>query len=195
MQFCFKQNAVNLKEEKNNIDMLKNMFFLNPIRKQSVKSGSSKQRLIFSMRQMVIRFGTYFGFMNIDYTYVHGDKKRVFLGENCSTMNSIFNVISGEIHIGNDTILGHNCMLLTGTHNFKNGKRISLLKDAEEEETPKEGRDIVIGSGCFIGSGVTIIGPIKIGDNVIVASGSVVTKDVKDSCFVGGIPAKHIKDI
>jgi acetyltransferase-like isoleucine patch superfamily enzyme len=133
--------------------------------------------------------------MNIDYTYVHGDRKRVFLGNNCSTMNSIFNVISGSIYIGDNTILGHNCMLLTGTHNFKNGQRISLLENKEEEETPKTGRDIIIGEGCFIGSGVTIIGPIIIGNNVIVASGSVVTKDVKDSCFIGGVPAKFIKEL
>jgi len=171
------------------------MFFLNPIRKQSNVQYSSKQRLIFFLRQKISRFGTYFGFMNIDYTYVHGDRKRIFLGNNCSTMNSIFNVISGTIHIGDNTILGHNCMLLTGTHNFKNGQRISLLNDFTEEETPKSGRDIVIGQGCFIGSGVTVIGPVNIGDNVIIASGSVVTKDVLSNCFVGGVPAKHLKDL
>ena len=175
--------------------MFKNMFFLNPVRKQSIAGASFKQRLIFYLRQKIIYLGTYFGFMNIDYTYVHGDKKRVFLGSNCSTMNSIFNVISGEIHIGDNTILGHNCMLLTGTHNFKNGKRISLLDNSKEEETPKTGRDIIIGEGCFIGSGVTVIGPVNIGNNVIVASGSVVNKNIKDSCFVGGIPAKLIKKL
>lgn len=175
--------------------MFKNMFFLNQTRKQSIAEYSSKQRFIFFLRQKIINLGTYFGFMNIDYTYVHGDRKRVFLGNNCSTMNSIFNVISGSIYIGDNTILGHNCMLLTGTHNFKNGQRISLLENKEEEETPKTGRDIIIGEGCFIGSGVTIIGPIIIGNNVIVASGSVVTKDVKDSCFIGGVPAKFIKEL
>ena len=175
--------------------MFKNMFFLNPVRKQSIASASFKQRLIFSLRQKIINIGTYFGFMNIDYTYVHGDRKRVFLGNNCSTMNSIFNVISGNIYIGDNTILGHNCMLLTGTHNFKNGQRISLLENKEEEETPKTGRDIVIGEGCFIGSGVIIIGPVTIGNNVIIASGSVVNKNINSSCFVGGIPAKLIKKL
>jgi acetyltransferase-like isoleucine patch superfamily enzyme len=175
--------------------MFKNMFFLNPVRKQSIASASFKQRLIFSLRQKIINVGTYFGFMNIDYTYVHGNKKRVLIGENCSTMNSILNVISGSIHIGDNTILGHNCMLLTGTHNFKNGKRISLLDNHDEEETPKTGRDIIIGEGCFIGSGVSIIGPVTIGNNVIIASGSVVNKNINDYSLVGGIPAKLIKKL
>ena len=119
---------------------------------------------------------------------------RVKLGKNCSTMNSIFNVISGEIHIGDDTIFGHNCMVLTGTHNFKNGLRISLDSSSnEDDETPTDGRDIIIGSGCFIGSGVTIIGPVKIGNNVIVGSGSVVTKSIPNSTFFAGVPAKFIK--
>ena len=36
---------------------------------------------------------------------------------------------------------------------------------------------------------------IHIGNNVVVAAGAVVTKDVPDNCLVAGIPAKKIKDI
>ena len=110
-------------------------------------------------------------------------------------MNSIFNVVSGKIHIGDNTIFGHNCMLLTGVHNFKEGLRLSLIENSLEEETPKEGRDIQIGSGCFIGSGAIIIGPVKIGRNVIVGSGSIVTKSIPDSCFCVGNPARVIKNL
>jgi acetyltransferase-like isoleucine patch superfamily enzyme len=150
-------------------------------------------RIIHIFRQPFIEFATWLGFINIDYSYVHGDKNRLHLGENCSTTNTIFNVNSGDITIGNDTIFGHNCMLLTGTHEFFNGKRASLDKEALIDEVPINGRDILIGSGCFIGSGVTIIGPVKIGNNVIVGSGSVVVKDIADSCFVTGIPAKIMR--
>ena len=106
-------------------------------------------------------------------------------------MNTIFNVISGTIHVGDDTIFTHNCMVLTGTHNFVNGIR-GDLHNPPIPETPSEGRDIHIGTGCFIASGVIILGNVTIGDNVIVGSGSVVSKDIPGHCFAAGVPAKVI---
>ena len=174
--------------------MLKTNFILNSKRLDDSLKLNFKSRIVFKLKEKLRWVGIYLGFNNINYTYVHGNKMRVKLGKNCSTMNSIFNVISGEIHIGDDTIFGHNCMVLTGTHNFKNGLRISLDSSSnEDDETPTDGRDIIIGSGCFIGSGVTIIGPVKIGNNVIVGSGSVVTKSIPNSTFFFVLPAKFIK--
>ena len=42
---------------------------------------------------------------------------------------------------------------------------------------------------------VTILPGVTFGNNVVVAAGAVVTKDVLDNCVIGGIPAKKIKDI
>lgn len=39
------------------------------------------------------------------------------------------------------------------------------------------------------------IRPVIIGNNVVVAAGVVVTKDVPNNCVVGGIPARFIKTI
>ena len=53
-----------------------------------------------------------------------------------------------------------------------------------------------IGSRCFIGVNAIILPGISIGNEVIVGSGSVVTKDVPSNCIVAGNPAKIIrKDI
>ncbi|HFC92883.1 MAG TPA: acyltransferase [Leucothrix mucor] len=51
----------------------------------------------------------------------------------------------------------------------------------------------VIGSYCFIGCGSIILPNITIGDHVIVAAGSVVTKDVPSNCIVAGNPAKVLR--
>ena len=40
-----------------------------------------------------------------------------------------------------------------------------------------------------------ILPGVKIGNNVIIAAGAVVTKDVPDNCVVGGVPARKIKDM
>lgn len=52
---------------------------------------------------------------------------------------------------------------------------------------------IIIGNDCWIGSQVLIKGGVKIGDGSVVASGSVVTKDVPPYAIVGGNPAKIIR--
>ena len=51
----------------------------------------------------------------------------------------------------------------------------------------------VIGNNVFIGCGAKIIGNIKIGDNVLIGSNCVVTKDVPDGYTVVGNPAKMFK--
>ena len=168
--------------------MFNNNFFLNPKR---YEFSSLRERIVYYVKLPLVNVGLWLGFQNIEYSYVHGYKSRIKLGDNCSTMNTIFNVISGNIVVGNNTLFGHNCMVLTGTHEFHNGRRASL-NEPPEEETPDSGRDIIIGEGCFIGSGATIQGKVNIGNNVIVAAGAVVTRDIPDNCFTAGIPAKII---
>lgn len=51
----------------------------------------------------------------------------------------------------------------------------------------------VIENDVWIGFGVTILNGTHIGDGVIIAAGSVVTKDVEPYMIVGGVPAKPIR--
>ena len=54
---------------------------------------------------------------------------------------------------------------------------------------------IVIKRNAWIGAAATILPGITIGENAIVAAGSVVTKDVPSNTIVAGVPAKHVKNI
>lgn len=56
-------------------------------------------------------------------------------------------------------------------------------------------RDVVIGENCFIGGRSIIMPGVTIGNEVVVAAGSVVTKDVPDNVIVAGNPAKIIKPV
>ena len=47
----------------------------------------------------------------------------------------------------------------------------------------------------WIGGNVTILPGVTIGNNVVIAAGAVVTKDVPDNCIAGGVPAKVIQQI
>lgn len=53
----------------------------------------------------------------------------------------------------------------------------------------------VIGRKCFIGCNAIILPGIEIGDEVIVAAGSVVTKNIESNSLVAGNPARIIKKI
>lgn len=51
-----------------------------------------------------------------------------------------------------------------------------------------------IGERCFIGANAIIMPGVKVGDEVIVGSGAVVTKDVPSNCIVAGNPARILKE-
>lgn len=162
-------------------------FVYNPWRRDR---RSRRLRMSASLLLPITKIGLACGFQNIDYAYVHGNRERLHLGRRVSTMNTLFNVVGGEIYIGDDTLFSHNCQVLTGIHHFHNGTRASLQPDSSIAEVPLSGRDIRIGRGCFVGAGAIILGKVEIGDHVIVGAGAVVTKDIPSGCFVAGVPAQ-----
>ena len=56
-------------------------------------------------------------------------------------------------------------------------------------------KPVRIGNDVWIGGNVTILPGITIGNNVVVAAGAVVTKDIPDNTLVGGVLAKLIREI
>jgi serine O-acetyltransferase len=48
-----------------------------------------------------------------------------------------------------------------------------------------------LGNGCIVYAGATLIGPIHIGDNSIIAAGAVVVKDAPANSILKGVPAHH----
>ena len=86
----------------------------------------------------------------------------------------------GFRRIGRDSHIGKNCEILPMV---LLGKKKPILKQCP----------IVIGDNCYIGTGVTILGPVTIGNNVTIAAGAVVTKDIPNNCIVAGVPARIIK--
>ena len=105
--------------------------------------------------------------------------------------STMFNTRSGKIVIGSNCVFGEDVMLLTGKHNF-----ISDIVDEKDlHKVPEDGRDIIVGKNCYIGSGAIIVGKVTIGDYAVIGAGSVVTKDVEARTFYAGTPAKKIKDL
>lgn len=143
----------------------------------------------------VVRWMKYFEY---NTHFIDGDTKRVTIGVRCGLANTLFNTSSGSIVVGDACAFGYNVMLLTGRHNFIGGVRASRLNPdektwgGEDVEVPPNGRDILIGSGCWIASGVVVSGGVTIGENCIIAAGSVVVHSIPSGSIAAGIPAKVI---
>ncbi len=132
----------------------------------------------------------YISSLELSQPRVWGDRSRLHLEKSTIHVNDLLvNTRSGHVTIKEDCFFGHRCMLLTGTHDYKETgvKRLKAVPDS--------GRDIILERGVWLGSGVTVLGPVHIGENAVVAAGSLVTKDVPKDTIVAGRPAKPIKKI
>lgn len=89
-------------------------------------------------------------------------------------------------------IIGDNAMLAPGVHIYSATHPL----DPEERNSGKEyGKPVKIGNNVWIGGRSLIAPGVTLGDNVVVAAGSVVTKSFPDNVVIGGNPAKIIKYI
>ena len=79
------------------------------------------------------------------------------------------------IYIGDDSYIASGAIVFT--HDFSR----TLYKDT------------IIGKRCFIGANAIIMAGVKIGNEVIIGSGAIVTKDVPSNCVAAGNPAKILK--
>ena len=84
----------------------------------------------------------------------------------------------GSIKIGNNVLIGPGVMMRASNHNFRDPK-VPIKKQGH---SPGE---IAIGENVWIGANVTILPNISIGNNSVIAAGSIITKDVpENSIFI-----------
>ena len=69
------------------------------------------------------------------------------------------------------------------------------LSAAARRERKAISRPINIGDDVWLGGNVTILPGVTIGDNVVVAAGAVVTKDVPSGRVVAGVPARIVRTL
>ena len=90
----------------------------------------------------------------------------------------------GGITVEDGAFIGPHCVLATEYHPEDPARRHSLLT-----------RPIVIGRNAWLGADVKVLAGVTIGENAIVAAGSVVTRDVPAGMVVAGSPARVIRPI
>lgn len=127
------------------------------------------------------------------------------IGKNFSISQNFFCDLGYNIHIGDNFYSGFNLTILdmakvTIGDNCMIAPNVSIYTSAhflEPKDRNKTGYalPVTIGNNVWIGGSCVILPGVSIGDNSVVAGGSVVTKDVESGVVVASNPARVIKRI
>lgn len=113
-----------------------------------------------------------------------GDK--ISIGNNVGIGEFAYLGGAGSLEIGDECIIGQYLSCHPENHNYHN-TTISI----RHQGVTRKG--IKIGKNCWIGSKVTILDGVQIGNGSIIAAGSVVTKSFPENSIIGGVPANLLK--
>lgn len=113
-------------------------------------------------------------------------QKNATIGKRCKVSSHTF--ICEGVTVEDNVFIGHNVTFINDTYPraTTSSGELQTEKDWKVEST-------LVKKGASIGSGVTILANIVIGEGALVGAGSVVTKDVPSFSVVAGNPAKVIR--
>jgi len=112
----------------------------------------------------------------------------------------------GEVHIGAKTVIGQECTITAFQH-VSIGReciladRVMLIDfdhGVVEIERPVRvqgiyKRDVRLGHNVWVGYGACFLRGVTVGDNAVIGTSTVVTKDVPADAVVGGVPARVLR--
>lgn len=106
--------------------------------------------------------------------------ERFFANYNCKILDG------ADVIFGDDVRIGPDCSFITPNH-------------VMEPETRREGYEIFkpirVGNNVWIGANVTVLPGVTIGDNSVIAAGSVVNRDIPQNVLAAGVPCRVKKSL
>jgi len=99
----------------------------------------------------------------------------------------VINALGGVI-LGDYSGIGPYVQIMSSTHNFYKEKVSGLPYGLSSR--PLETAPVIIGKHVWIGAGVVILPGVRIGENAVVAAGTLVNRDVPAFSMVAGVPAR-----
>ena len=95
-------------------------------------------------------------------------------------------VDDGEVHIGEHTMIGPNCTIITTGHPIRPDLR---------EKVTQYSLPVTIGRNVWLGANVTVLPGVTIGDNSVIGACSLVAKDIPANVVAFGQPCKVYREI
>lgn len=125
------------------------------------------------------------GFEKSVVRYLHGDA----ISQQWEPLGKIDQLI-----IGNYVCIGAEAVILMGGNHTHRIDWFSFYPFMESISDSYQHRgDTILSDGCWIGMRAMIMPGVTVGESAIIASGSIVTRDVAPYTIVGGNPASAIK--
>lgn len=158
------------------------------IRFNQVKPGAPSNMSVKSEilnKGLIIFHGV--GLIGTGNKIVVGSKGTLDIGKNFKITDMCNIGCLKEIRIGEGSRIVHRCQIFDSNYHF--------VANFANGTVPDYSKPIRIGKGCWICNSSTIIGNAVLPDYTIVASNSLVNKDMSDipeSSMIGGTPAKLI---
>ncbi len=115
-------------------------------------------------------------------------QKGVKIGRRCKISSHTF--ICEGVTVEDEVFIGHSVTFINDRFPKATTVESQLQSEADWNCLPTR-----VERGASIGSGVTLLGGITIGQNAVVGAGSVVTKDVPAEATVAGNPARIIRQL
>lgn len=113
-------------------------------------------------------------------------QKNARIGANVKVSSHTF--ICEGVTIEDDVFVGHNVSFINDKFPKSTNEGGALQTEADWVVVPT-----VVKRGASIGTSVTILCGVTIGENAVVGAGSVVTKDVPANAVVAGVPARILR--
>lgn len=103
---------------------------------------------------------------------------------NFQAAGAYYQNFSAKIILGKGTYIAPNVGLITANH------------DVGNLDFHLDGKDIILGAGCWIGMNSVVLPGVELGPKTVVAAGAVVTKSFPEGGLIlAGVPAKPIKAV
>ena len=158
---------------------------MNPIKKciYGIIQSKRKKKFVRCGNNVSVSKGVYSG--NIE------------IGSNVSINTGAWFVASrAKIVIHDNVVIAPNVTIYTGSHvtNFV-GKHICDISNKDKDSLPDKDRwdkDVIIESGCWIGTRAIILKGVTIGRGSVIGAGAIVTKDVPPYSVYVGVPTSRV---
>ena len=101
----------------------------------------------------------------------------------------LFCYVNGPVTIGENVLIGPQCVLAAGDHTFNPETQSFSLR------SPAETSDIRIGDGSWLAGGCIVTAGVRVGKANLICANAVVTRSTSDYAIMAGTPAKQVGEI